>query len=138
MNDESWLQHIPSSKCPTCGYILNAVVEKGSPIAPVPREGDITMCIECYTPMLFNADLSVRLLNSMEHMALGEIVNEMTNQLIFAKRNYSRMNKQNKEYRKYYEARYKNEGFRNKRKYETLTGYSHKWYAVLLLWRRSY
>lgn len=90
MNDENWLKLIPESKCPVCGYTLNAIAEKDTEIPDMPKEDDITMCIECYTPLLFNKDLTIRLLNSMEHVALGDIVDEMTNQLIFAKLKYGR------------------------------------------------
>jgi len=86
MPTEEGFQLVPESKCPTCGHTLNAVTEKGAAISARPEEDDLTMCIECYTPLLFNKDLSIRLLNTYEKAALDELIHEMTNYLMFLKR----------------------------------------------------
>jgi hypothetical protein len=86
MENEDWLKRIPAQKCPTCGRTLNAVVEKGAKIPVMPKEDDITMCVECYSPLLFNKDLSLRCLTPFEKVALSELINEMTNEIAFLKR----------------------------------------------------
>jgi hypothetical protein len=88
MQTEEGFQLVPESKCPTCNYTLNAVAERGAPVSSMPQEDDITMCIECYTPLLFNKDLSIRLLNEEEKIALSNLINEMTNNLVFMKRDH--------------------------------------------------
>lgn len=52
------------SRCPKCGAAINAVVpadpalrEKG-PILPKP--GDVTICLDCATPLIFTKDMTRR------------------------------------------------------------------------------
>jgi ferredoxin-thioredoxin reductase catalytic subunit len=86
VENEDWFKRVPKQNCPICSYTLNAVVEKGAKIPDIPKEDDLTMCIECYTPLLFNKDLSMRLLNTSEREELDELINEMTNEIAFLKR----------------------------------------------------
>jgi len=86
MENPNWLKRVPEQKCPTCGHILNAVVEAGTVAPAMPQEDDITMCVKCRTPLLFNKDLSMRLLNKFEKEALGELIKEMANHIASLKR----------------------------------------------------
>jgi len=88
MKTPEGFQLVPEGKCLVCGYTLNAVAEKGADPSNTtrPQEDDLTLCIECYTPLLFNKDLTLRLLNSFEKEALNELIEEATAQLVFMKR----------------------------------------------------
>jgi len=82
---------MPEAKCPVCNYTLNAVAQKGKNPSDTaqPQEDDLTLCIECYTPLLFNKDLTLRLLNQFEKEALNELIEEATANLVFMKRMYN-------------------------------------------------
>lgn len=85
MENEEWLRRIPETKCLKCNYTLDAIAE-GKDICSVPEEDDLVLCFKCYTPMLFNKDLSLRLLNVYERNALDSIIEETTRQIEFLKR----------------------------------------------------
>lgn len=85
MQNESWFKHVPETKCPTCGYNLNAVRDAHKFDTESPSEGDLALCAECYTPLLFNYDLTLRLLTREEHEDLKEEINEATVQLVIIK-----------------------------------------------------
>ena len=86
MENEDWLRRLPTQQCPNCGCTLNAIVEREAAVPAEPREDDLTMCFECFTALMFNKDLSLRLLNAFEKKALDEIIQEITNELLFLKR----------------------------------------------------
>jgi hypothetical protein len=55
--------------CPFCGHTLNAASSRDTPRAP--EENDLTVCIGCATPLAFNADLSLRLIDAAEMAGLA-------------------------------------------------------------------
>jgi DNA-directed RNA polymerase subunit M/transcription elongation factor TFIIS len=56
------------TKCPNCGTILNASEEVSSDTAPGP--GDLTVCNYCGVAMIFNKDMTVRMLTDGEFAVL--------------------------------------------------------------------
>jgi hypothetical protein len=57
---------VPVCLCPLCGSELDGVA--GGPGPPGP--GDITVCIICAGPLIFTADLALRVLTPPEFAAL--------------------------------------------------------------------
>jgi hypothetical protein len=76
--EEKWLSRmktnshrLPETKCPNCGTHLDAATEVGSDDGKRPSPGDLTVCIECSVPLVFKADLSMRLLDVGDFDALS-------------------------------------------------------------------
>ena len=58
----------PTQPCPNCGYPLNSV---GSALGDHrPEVGDLTVCIECVTPLTFEPGLTLRVTTTEELRAL--------------------------------------------------------------------
>ena len=60
MDDESWITQHPGTKCPVCGFVLNA---SGNPLlygGDPPKEGDITICLQCGQPFEYQKDLRLK------------------------------------------------------------------------------
>jgi hypothetical protein len=51
---------IPPEKCPKCGYFIDATCEAYNYGGRRPRPGDISMCLGCGFPSIFNEDLTRR------------------------------------------------------------------------------
>ena len=58
---ETWM---PRSRCPACGKGLHAA--SGFSNAARPKAGDITVCVYCATPLLFDLNLALRLPDAVE------------------------------------------------------------------------
>lgn len=52
---------VPKASCPYCGYKLDAVSGKGTP-----SSGDLSVCLNCASPLCFTDDLKLRVLTSKE------------------------------------------------------------------------
>lgn len=57
---------LPTTPCPHCGALHNSIKAIGYPRDDDPREGDISVCIKCATPVALAADLSLRKLTDLE------------------------------------------------------------------------
>lgn len=53
--------------CPSCGVPLDVITGEGTP-----KEGDFSMCLECFTFLRVNADLTVRALEEGEFDSQAE------------------------------------------------------------------
>ena len=63
------------SKCPHCGHVLDgATPATNDPNKP--RPGDISICIECYAPLKFRKDMTLRYLTKEEwqRMSVSDVV----------------------------------------------------------------
>lgn len=57
--------------CPSCGANLDAYAPSaGPPRAPVP--GDLSVCFHCGVSLVFNPDLSLRLMMLLEFVQLSD------------------------------------------------------------------
>jgi hypothetical protein len=62
---------VPTSLCPTCGYMFDAVgLVEGGDVTPRPTIGDITGCMACGQPLVFDQSMQVRVLTPFEYDAL--------------------------------------------------------------------
>lgn len=52
---------VPPNNCPNCGICLDAATCVSDAPATKPSEGDVTVCINCGSPLCFNADLTLRI-----------------------------------------------------------------------------
>lgn len=66
--DES--HHTPLQPCPACSTLLDRACGMDLPERRGPRPGDATICTQCATFMIFNDDMSVRLMNQAEESEL--------------------------------------------------------------------
>lgn len=48
--------HTPPCPCPRCGKVLDCVASAGDEEA-TPKEGDVSVCIHCGLPLVFDAEL---------------------------------------------------------------------------------
>ena len=55
---------VPGSRCPLCGHKLDAAMGIDSDEPPDP--GDYSVCINCASPLVYNDDLSLRLMTGQE------------------------------------------------------------------------
>lgn len=60
--------------CPACGKKINAAT--GTDGISVPVEGDLSICFDCGTMLVFNKDLSVRILELLELVTLDQDVRD--------------------------------------------------------------
>jgi len=85
MDDKGWTDtRTPMTPCPLCGYRLDAALGKGQATT---SPGDLSVCIGCASPLVFNDDLTLRLLRSEEfdNLALPE-KNELRRYMAAARR----------------------------------------------------
>lgn len=67
---DSISHRVPMGHCSRCGHMLDAAVAaKSGGLGPSP--GDITICIKCGHPMVFNDDMKPRELNDDEIKLFG-------------------------------------------------------------------
>jgi hypothetical protein len=60
---------VPHSECPVCGYTLTGATGAFDPTS-TPKPGDLSVCAKCAAPLVFNSDLTIRLLSDTELQAL--------------------------------------------------------------------
>lgn len=65
----------PECPCPNCGAPLDTITGEGTP-----KEGDFSMCFECFAFLRINADLTVRALASEEFESLDTETKEFLEQ----------------------------------------------------------
>lgn len=54
--------HLPGNKCPNCGYPLDGAAPANAPESDVsPKEGDLSVCINCGTILQFDANIQSRI-----------------------------------------------------------------------------
>lgn len=63
--------------CPKCGVNLTGAT--GVNTDAHPREGDYTICAYCLSPLVFNADMSVRLPTDKELLEIHSMVSGLVN-----------------------------------------------------------
>lgn len=61
---------IEQGRCPHCHHVLTAVGHMANDIPPMPREGDMTVCIGCGAVLQFNARLRLEAMTAAELSAL--------------------------------------------------------------------
>lgn len=75
---------LPKSKCPHCENLLDDATGVGH--KDVPSSGDFTICFYCATWLIFNDDLTLRLVEDVDIKDLPldkfEFLKEMTTRLI--------------------------------------------------------
>ena len=59
---------VPETKCPKCGQVLDATVNMLGDEAPEP--GNLSVCAHCTAYLVFNDDLTQRLMSDEEFIAL--------------------------------------------------------------------
>ena len=76
---------VPEGKCPGCGHHFNAA--SATRIHPeAPKPGDLTVCIQCARPLIYEANLTLRLLRREEVAALDADVLQDLARIIVAVR----------------------------------------------------
>lgn len=74
---------LPPVLCPHCGYLMdNHTKALGSKELTKPRPGDIGICFECMSPLVFDENLRLREACDEE---LGSLPQELLERLIVAK-----------------------------------------------------
>jgi hypothetical protein len=69
VKNDPHVTHHNATICPTCGYVMNAAATvDGSPGRPEP--GDITGCMACGQPLVYEQHMQVRLMTQAEYDAL--------------------------------------------------------------------
>lgn len=66
---------VPVCKCPTCHLTLDATTSADGRICE-PRPGDVTICIGCTTPLIFNSDLL------LEHVDIKSLESEVQDLIV--------------------------------------------------------
>ena len=61
--------------CPLCGYFMDAATCVSAETLPLPKSGDISMCLSCGAALVFNKDLSLRLMTEDERLVLPPNIN---------------------------------------------------------------
>jgi hypothetical protein len=56
--------HVPNGFCPLCGKELDAA--SGMDHDNAPKPGDVSVCLGCAQPLVFNDDLTVRAMTASE------------------------------------------------------------------------
>ena len=68
----------PEHACPSCRRLLDAASEVGA--KAVPQPGDLSICLYCKAWLVFNADMSLRLIEQEDIETLPEdLVNLLKN-----------------------------------------------------------
>lgn len=60
---------VPASACPTCGAVLEMATSLADDVTPC--EGTGSVCADCGAVLMFNADLSLRLMTDEERQSLN-------------------------------------------------------------------
>lgn len=67
-------RRVPESKCPKCGYTLDAVGQIENLIVDKPEPGDLTVCLKCLAVLVFDKNMKQRTATAEEmHENLSEI-----------------------------------------------------------------
>jgi hypothetical protein len=56
--------------CPVCGYEVDSATCPADPAAK-PREGDLSVCLKCASPLVFNKDLNLKVITEEELVNLN-------------------------------------------------------------------
>lgn len=67
------------NECPGCNKTVNAAT--GTDGVSVPSQGDLSICFNCGTLLVFNEDLTVRILELEELVLLDQTVRDELNQI---------------------------------------------------------
>jgi RNase P subunit RPR2 len=57
---------VKETRCPACRHKLDAATNAQRGTSAAPKDGDITVCIQCGTALQFASDAALRVLSSAE------------------------------------------------------------------------